>query len=74
MVAAAISPSDLLRREDGQSLIEWSLIMALVVIVSIFVMKMIGIDVFNVLDGSEDALPSPKPGPVGSDPTAPTGF
>ena len=63
----------LYHREDGQGLVEWSLILALVVIVSVFVLKMVGIDVFNSLDGTEDSLPA-DPAPIGTDPTAPTGF
>ena len=59
--------------DEGQSLVEWALILALVAVVSIFVLQAIGIEVFNVLDASEDGLPDDS-APIGTQPTSPTGF
>jgi Flp pilus assembly pilin Flp len=48
--------------ESGQALIEYALVLALVAIVSIGVMKALGVDLHNVLDQTSSSMASvPNP-------------
>jgi pilus assembly protein Flp/PilA len=46
-------------REEGQGLVEYALILALVSVISIGVLTTVGTDVQNVLQDVADALPTP---------------
>jgi len=48
--------TDALRREEGQGLVEYALILSLVSIASIVVLGVVGADVGEVLDAVENAL------------------
>ena len=48
--------TDALRREEGQGLVEYALILSLVSIASIVVLGVVGGDVGEVLDAVENAL------------------
>lgn len=51
-----------LESESGQALIEYALVLALVAIVSIGVMKALGVDLHNVLDQTSSSMASvPNP-------------
>jgi Flp pilus assembly pilin Flp len=48
--------------ESGQALMEYALVLALVAIVSIGVMKALGVDIHNVLDQTSSSMASvPNP-------------
>ena len=48
--------TEALRREEGQGLVEYALILSLVSIASIAVLAVVGADVGEVLDAVENAL------------------
>ncbi|MEK6271152.1 MAG: Flp family type IVb pilin [Actinomycetota bacterium] len=51
--------TEALRREEGQGLVEYALILALVSVISIGVLTIVGTDVQAVLQDVADALPTP---------------
>ena len=59
---------DVWRREGGQGLVEYALILSLVSIAALVVLGVLGVDVTNVLNTVENALdgndvPDPAPAP-----------
>jgi Flp pilus assembly pilin Flp len=54
--ARAIQAKDVLTREEGQALVEYTLILALISVVSIVVLKTIGLDVKEKLEAVAEAL------------------
>jgi pilus assembly protein Flp/PilA len=52
-----------IEREEGQALVEYALILALISIVSIFVLKALGLDIQNVFKTVETAVSNAPVGP-----------
>jgi Flp pilus assembly pilin Flp len=53
---AMIQSKDIVKREEGQALVEYTLILALISVVSIVVLKTIGLDVKEKLEAVATAL------------------
>jgi Flp pilus assembly pilin Flp len=56
LYARAIQAKDVLTREEGQALVEYTLILALISVVSIVVLKTVGLDVKEKLEAVAEAL------------------
>jgi Flp pilus assembly pilin Flp len=53
LIAAVAARTIELRSEKGQGLVEYALVVALIAVVSVLVLKALGVDVFTALDTTQ---------------------